>query len=119
MLSKHQTPQLPTKLRLIHFLSNRTTLSSLLKQQFHQLKQGYLGELFFHTYVKPYFSSEHVHLCSLSLQQKQSYYQLDRLLFFKERIFLFEIKHFFGDYIIRDKNWYALQTMKEINNPFI
>lgn len=114
LLSQHRMPELPLKLRQIHFLSGRMTLSSFHKKQFHQLKQGYIGELFLHRFLSEFPTSEHFHICSLSLVKNQSHYQLDRLLFFKERVFLIEVKHFFGDYLIRDKNCFSAESMKKL-----
>ncbi|WP_238458072.1 nuclease-related domain-containing protein [Alkalihalobacterium alkalinitrilicum] len=47
-----------------------------------------------------------------------TFFQIDTLLITTEKIYLFEVKNYEGDFLIEDDKWYTL-TKTEIKNPVL
>jgi hypothetical protein len=82
---------------------------------FTNLQKGYEGELKFDVWSKDLLG-EWVVLNDLLLEYNHSYFQIDSLYYSKEKLRLFDIKNFEGDFYIKDDKWLS-NNGKEIKNP--
>lgn len=97
-------------------LSKRMLLSTELKVQLKRFESGHKGELLFYKLLETYLSANTSKLFDLTIIVNGSICQIDSLLFFHKKIFIIEIKHYAGDFIIKGDEWYsANQTI--IKNP--
>lgn len=110
---------MPQELQTIHYLSGRQTLSQSLEEKRQRLERGFSGELAFHRYLQAEKLSEANSLFSLSLRNDHNFFQIDHLYIAGNKIFLHEIKHYAGDYLLDKKKFYSLRSKREIANPFI
>lgn len=116
---RHNEPEKPKELETIHYLSGRTKLPKSLKRKLNRLQSGFLGERFFCDAFKQNIDNEQTSLYSLSLTNGSNLFQIDHLYIIGNTIFLHEIKHFKGDYLFKQNNFYSIRTKREIASPFL
>lgn len=78
-------------LRLYEYLQGRKELSADEKQQHYNEMQGYVGEKKLEEKLKQY-SIHALQLYGLLLEHKASYFQMDGLLIFADKIVIIEVK---------------------------
>lgn len=119
LLRKHLHPIIPAKQYSLYYLSGRMSLPVSAEKEWERMKKGYLGELAFHRMIKSAFPINHLSLYSLTLQHDNRFFQIDHLIIFHDTIYIYEIKYFASDYVIRNNKWFSLKSDREISNPFI
>lgn len=105
----------PEELRILRALNNRKSLSDQEQIKYFKAEKGYEGECKFDEWLAPLLNGKIV-LNDLLLDYNNTIFQIDSLLITSERIILFEVKNFEGDYYVEGDGWYSLKG-KEINNP--
>jgi hypothetical protein len=112
MLVKPRTES--DKLKIYRSLHARMNLSDHDKQYFYNLQKGYEGEVIFDSLTEK-LECESLILNDLQLRSNNSSFQIDSSLI-QETFYLFEIKHFGGDYYYQADNFYTMTGVK-IQNP--
>ncbi|MBS4192662.1 NERD domain-containing protein [Bacillus sp. FJAT-49705] len=115
MLIKQRTE--PEELKLLRFLNARMELSGKEKNIYLNLEKGLKGELWFDNWIEN-FSSEWFVLNDLLLESNNSVFQIDTLLITADKMYLFEIKNYEGDFYIQGDKWYTI-SKSEIKNPIL
>ncbi len=118
-IMKHSKPQPPLELQVLSHLSSRMDLPVSSHNNLRNLKKGYEGERTFFNLLTENIHREHISLYDLLLESNQTEFQIDHLLITQNKIILNEIKNYEGDFLIKDTDWYAIPTRKEIRNPLL
>src|SRR5699024_4677461 len=84
-----------------------------------QLTKGYEGEKEFHKLVQKYIHKSTININNLTLNYDNSELQIDSLLIIENDIYLFEVKNYSGDHLIKDEKWYKVKSQNEIRNPLL
>lgn len=105
----------PIELKILRLLNPRMTLSD--KQHFSNLEKGYEGELQLDVWLED-LKNECLIVNDLLLKHKQQLFQIDTLLIFSNKIYLFNVKYYEGDYYTEHDQWYMMSG-KEINDPLL
>lgn len=103
-------------LRLLH---NRKYITEDLSLNLKQLTRGYEGELEFFNQLLEQIHQSAIIINNLILHCDDSEIQIDSLLIVGNNIYLFEVKNYYGDYLIKDERWYNVKNQNEIRNPLI
>lgn len=113
MLYKSRTKS--KELFIMELLNTRMDLSSKDKQYYHSLKKGYEGEVLFDALTEK-LQCECFILNDLLLNINNTNFQIDSLIITSEKIYLFEIKNYEGDYYYESDKLFKI-TKSEIINP--
>lgn len=97
-------------------LARRTTLTKEQQHQLYRQKHGYSGELLFANLLENELQCEPIILFSLDLVVNDNEFQVDCLLLFQNKAILIEVKHFRGDYIFENNDWFT-SSKNIISNP--
>lgn len=111
------SPRPPLELQLLTFLHPRINLSSKYKKNYENLQKGLEGERKFFEILEKDLYADCIRLYGLRFEMNETEFQIDSLLIFKNKIYLFEIKNFAGDYYVKEDRWYVVNPGKEIRNP--
>ncbi len=84
---------------------------------YSQLVKGFIGEQKFDEWLEP-LSNTRLVLHDLLLEHNNTKFQIDSLLITSEKIYLFEVKNFEGDYLIESEKWLTL-SKSEIKSPLL
>lgn len=115
MIIKARTESVELKiLRQLHLRTNQLEKEKL---QYLNLEKGYSGELAFDDAFDK-LNSNWLILNDLLLEINNTMFQLDKVVITPEKIYIYEVKNFEGDYYIEKDNWYCL-SKTEINNPVL
>jgi hypothetical protein len=105
------------ELLTLQYLSTRMNLQSKDKQHYLSLKKGYEGEKKFDIWTSK-LQCDCIILNDLLLQMNHTTFQIDSLIITADRIYLYEVKNFEGDYIYDPKeNKFFIKPNQEIINP--
>jgi len=85
------------KLTVLELLSNRKEITGKDKQHYFSLVKGNEGEMRFDTFTEK-LQCECLILNDLLLEINNTTFQIDSLIITQEKIFLYEVKNFEGDY---------------------
>ncbi|MHA6251700.1 nuclease-related domain-containing protein [Oceanobacillus sp. CAU 1775] len=88
----------PTEWIPLNYLRKRMTLDSTLSKQYSSLTKGYAGETVFDTFLEK-LSHEHLVLNDLLFEVNSTTFQIDTLIITQDKLHIFEVKNFEGDYI--------------------
>lgn len=110
-------PQKPIALTKFEVLQRYMTLETEHHYTYERLKRGYEGEKVFAALFERELSQPFHALYDLQLKKNGSEVQIDCLLFIGQKIFLFEVKHYSGNYLIDNNRWFLASTNKEIKSP--
>ncbi|MEH7122040.1 nuclease-related domain-containing protein [Bacillus sp. JJ1773] len=113
MIIKSRTE--PEELKLFRYLNVRTNLSEKDQNYYLSLEKGYQGELMFDALINP-LAINWLIINGLMLEYNHTVFQIDTLLISSEKIFVFEVKNYEGDYFLKDGRWYTFSKV-EIRNP--
>lgn len=113
----YNQPIEPKELTILNLLHKRMALSATSQHRRRNLQKGYEGEMRFYRQLKQRLDDANIVLYDLSLRADGSTFQLDCVILLQRDILLLEIKHFAGDFQIKNNKWYALATGNEIKNP--
>ncbi|HLR63975.1 MAG TPA: nuclease-related domain-containing protein [Pseudogracilibacillus sp.] len=116
-INHFQEPHTPQLYLVLQALATRKNLSPQDAQKLAQLRRGQLGERAFFEKIKPHLPKDVLIMHSLNLYHQDNAFQIDHLLFFHQKLYLFETKYFAGDYLLHDGIWTALESNQEINSP--
>ncbi|WP_071393145.1 nuclease-related domain-containing protein [Bacillus tuaregi] len=105
----------PIELLIMESLYNRVELSEKEQKQYSSLKKGYKGEVLFDKLTET-LQCDCLILNDLRLRHHSTYFQLDSLIIMADKIFLYEIKNYEGDYFFEADKFY-MRPKTEINNP--
>ncbi|MBP2242072.1 hypothetical protein J2Z40_002645 [Cytobacillus eiseniae] len=103
-----------TELRILRFLDTRMSLSNKDQKHLFYLRKGFEGEISFDS-----FTEQHQEKCfilnDLLLTSNNTTFQIDTLIV-SDKIYLFEVKNFEGDYYYNSDRLYT-KSHSEISNP--
>lgn len=115
MLYKTRTESL--ELQILRSLNTRMDLTDKDKQHYFNLKKGYEGELMFDALTEN-LQCDCLILNDLLLKMNHTLFQIDTIIIFPEKIYLFEVKNFEGDFYYDGDRIY-MKSKTEISNPLI
>lgn len=105
------------EIKILRFLNLRMELDEKDKKRFRNLVKGFEGEVMFDALTEK-LQSPSLILNDLLLEANNSKFQLDSLIIFQEKINLFEVKNYEGDFYFEGDRFYALPK-KEYKNPHL
>jgi len=103
------------ELLIFRILSSRTDLSEKAYQHYLSLEKGFIGEKKFDDWSNT-FLEEWTFINDLLLEHRNSFFQLDSIGVTQNELYLFDVKNYEGDYVIKDDVWQTT-TGLEIKNP--
>lgn len=112
-------PRISTELQILTYLNSRMNLSKQDRLSYKNLHKGYIGEKKFYHLLAKGLSIDCLILSDLLLKNNHTEFQIDHLLICQNKIYLFEVKNFEGDFYIQNDHWYVAATGKEIRNPLL
>ncbi|WP_062051776.1 nuclease-related domain-containing protein [Bacillus sp. JCM 19034] len=115
MIVKQRSKPLPL-IRLQHFKA-RTTLTEKDELQYSNLEKGYNGEQTFDEWLKA-LTADSLVLQDLLFEFNQTHFQIDTLLILSDCLLMFEVKHFSGDFYLKENRWYT-SIHTEMKNPLL
>ncbi|XJZ27103.1 nuclease-related domain-containing protein [Bacillota bacterium Lsc_1132] len=104
------------EIKIWRFLNARMTLTKDEKQHFLNLEKGFKGELMFDLLTDK-LPAGHLILNDLLLEVDRSKFQIDTAVAVQEKIHLFEVKNYEGDYVFESGKLYRVTPRKEMSNP--
>ncbi|MBY0123328.1 nuclease-related domain-containing protein [Bacillus sp. S/N-304-OC-R1] len=107
----------PAELKLMRYLSPRMKLSDKDINQYENLEKGFQGELQFDDWQRE-LSGKCLILNDLMLESQNTVIQIDSLLISYDKIYLFEVKNYEGDFYVDGDRWFTI-ARKEIQNPLL
>ncbi|MEH7082851.1 nuclease-related domain-containing protein [Neobacillus drentensis] len=105
------------EIKILRSLNLRMKLASKEKQRYHNLVKGYEGEVMFDALTEKLQCPSYI-LNDLLLETNNGKCQLDSTVIFQEKINLFEVKNYEGDFYFEGNRFYALPK-KEYKNPLL
>ncbi|MCG1022637.1 NERD domain-containing protein [Sutcliffiella horikoshii] len=105
----------PGELNLLRMLKARGGLKD--DSRFWNLEKGYQGEVLFDKWFSC-MEGEWIVVNDLLLDHDGSVFQIDSLVIGGDRVYLFEVKNFEGDFYLDDGRWLSI-SKKEIKNPLL
>ncbi|MCC5895345.1 MAG: NERD domain-containing protein [Alkalibacterium sp.] len=106
----------PILLAILNALSKRMTLSYEEKQSKINMEKGFIGEMQFDQLMTESAESEAVVLQDLLLRIKGNSVQVDALMLTQDVVYLYEIKNYDGEYVMKSGQLYTVLS-QEISNP--
>ncbi|QQK78638.1 NERD domain-containing protein [Salicibibacter cibi] len=103
------------ELKILRLLNPRMTLPD--KQYYLNLEKGFEGERQLDVWLED-LTNDCLIVNDLLLKHKQQLFQIDTLLIFSNKIYLFNGKYYEGDYYTDQDTWYIMPG-KEINDPLL
>lgn len=103
------------ELKRLRYLDKRIILSNKDALHYFTIKKGYEGELKFDEWAEN-LPANWIMITDLLLEYKNTLFQIDALIFTGDKIYLFNVKYYEGDYSIKDGKWYAPNN-SEIIDP--
>lgn len=113
MILKHRKK--PTELLILEILNARMKLSNKDSQYYQSLKKGYEGEVMFDKLTES-LQCDCLILNDLLLSVHNTTFQIDSLIITSDKVYIFEVKNFEGDYIYESDRLFTLKQT-EIFNP--
>lgn len=104
------------ELKIMRSLNMRMVLHDEEIQYFFNLKKGYEGEQKLEKLLLENLSGDYLILNDLLLEENNTSFQIDSILISQQKIHLFEVKNYEGDFYIKKDIWYTASG-KEIKNP--
>ncbi|WP_042224635.1 nuclease-related domain-containing protein [Oceanobacillus manasiensis] len=102
------------ELKIVRLLNKRKKLTSKEKQHFISLQKGYEGEVLFDTYISQLKCDCFV-LNDLLLEINNTTFQIDSLLITPQRIYLFEVKNYQGNYVYESDKLFKRPHLEVVN----
>ncbi|MFS0822490.1 nuclease-related domain-containing protein [Bacillus sp. 1P02SD] len=109
----------PPELELLRFIKGRKKVSEKIKNKIITLEKGFIGETMFDQRLEMDLYQNCLIINDLYIETNNTHYQIDSALIFQNKIHIFEIKNFEGDYVINGDRWQSLSSGKEIKNPLL
>ncbi|MFC0015182.1 MULTISPECIES: nuclease-related domain-containing protein [Allobacillus] len=105
----------PLELLQLEVLAHRTTLSPKEQSDLVKLKKGFEGERLF-DFMLEGLSKQHLQVNDLLLTFNGTVFQIDTLLITQDKIFVYEVKNFDGEFIYEQEKYFKY-PQQEIQNP--
>ncbi|WP_404431578.1 nuclease-related domain-containing protein [Sutcliffiella horikoshii] len=105
----------PSELKLLRMLKARGGLVD--DSRFWNLEKGYQGEVLFDKWFSA-LDGEWIVVNDLLLEYAGSLFQIDSLVIGADRVYLFEVKNFEGDFYLDEGKWMSISN-NEIKNPLL
>lgn len=107
----------PVELSILEFLNRRMTLDSEEMKHYTNLSKGYTGEILFDSFTDG-LSDDYLILNDLLFEVNNTTFQIDALIIAKDRIYVYEIKTFEGDYLFEHQSDKLFKRPRfEVINP--
>lgn len=106
----------PGELKLLRMLKARGGLVD--ESRFWNLEKGYRGEVLFDKWFSE-LDGEWIVVNDLLLEYAGSLFQIDSLVIGADRVYLFEVKNFEGDFYLDEGRWMSSISNNEIKNPLL
>lgn len=103
------------ELKILRILNTRMDLSAEDKKNYFKLEKGYQGEVLFDSMTEKLQNPGHI-LNDLLLKVNNTTFQIDSTIIYQEKIYLFEVKNYEGDYCY-DPEKFETITGYEVANP--
>ncbi|KGA96697.1 hypothetical protein AJ85_21410 [Alkalihalobacillus alcalophilus ATCC 27647 = CGMCC 1.3604] len=114
MIIKQQTK--PPQLNLLeHLIVRHSSLDDSDHSEYERIQKGFLGEIEFAQFLQQ-LPDEWLLFHDLLLEKDKSVFQIDSLVISPEKIYLFEVKNYEGDFIFSQDRFYSINNL-EIQNP--
>src|SRR5690625_749970 len=104
----------PKELLVMKALEARMDLSIKQKQYFQALERGYDGEVLFDSLIEK-LECECIILNDLLLNFNNTTFQIDSLIITSNKIYIFEIKNYEGDYLYEADSLFTINKKEIIN----
>lgn len=111
-------PQWSKATQQLAYLQRRIRLTKEEEVLLFNGRQGFKGEKAFANLLEANLSRNTSVLYDVLLKYQNTHFQMDALFIQAEKIYLFEIKHFYGDYLYQDQDFYKLKPKRKVKNPF-
>lgn len=105
------------ELKVFYFLSKRKSLLQNDHLKLRQLMKGFAGEISFYDQLCESLHQSAIILPDIKLRFSDSEVQIDSLALIDNDIYLFEVKNYSGDFIIKNDSWYNVKSKNEIRDP--
>lgn len=103
------------ELRLLHALDRRLTLSPKDRKNYLHLLKGLKGERRFDKLLNN-LKCDHIQIHDLLLEHNGTVFQIDTLLITKEKVFVYEVKNYQGEFFFDQERFFKVPR-QEIMNP--
>ncbi|RXI99858.1 NERD domain-containing protein [Anaerobacillus alkaliphilus] len=107
-----------TELIILRYLNKRMILSEKDLLHLASLEKGYAGELIFDSWLERKLPNKFLVLSDLLLECNNTTFQIDSLVISPDPVYMFEVKNFEGDYVIKADKWYVRNGI-EIQDPVL
>ncbi|GFZ86904.1 hypothetical protein GCM10010978_28480 [Compostibacillus humi] len=107
--------EMPLELLLYESLSRRKNLNDKEQKYYLNLKRGYEGEVIFSEHTEE-LKGKHLVLTDLIFECNQTIFQIDCLIITQERIYLYEVKNYEGDFYFEGDKFFKKPRL-EVMNP--
>jgi hypothetical protein len=94
------------ELKRLRYLDKRIILLDKDALHYFTIKKGYEGELKFDEWAEN-LPANWIMISDLLLEYNNTLFQIDALIFTGDKIYLFNVKYYEGDYYIKDGKWYS------------
>ncbi len=111
----YKNRKIPIELDVLSFLQSRVKMNPQDRQHYIRLKKGFEGETQFDQLIES-LDCDHLILNDLMLDHQDTVFQVDSLLITPEKIILYEIKNYQGEFVLEDDRLYKL-PQQELVNP--
>lgn len=108
----------PDIIKILRLLNARGELTEQERKYFESKKKGYEGEVLFDQLVTEPLQCECLVLNDLLFKFNNTYFQIDTMIIFKEKIHLFDVKCFQGDYYYEDSKFFSING-SERDDPLV
>lgn len=112
-------PLPPQELIFLKSLQCRMNLPGKYKLKIKQLTKGYEGEKKFFTLLNKQLPPNAIILNNLMLKSNDTTFQIDSLLIYENKVSIFEVKNFKGDFSVSNDRWFKIDRQNEIINPLL
>lgn len=101
---------------VLRSLNNRMKLSPEDLIYYRNLERGLVGERLFDEHLKKKLTNDYLVISDITFKHNNKTFQIDSLVISQHKIYIFEVKYFEGDYIIKDNHFCTLNG-KERYDP--
>lgn len=99
------------ELRLLHALDRRLTLSPKDRKNYLHLLKGLKGERRFDKLLNN-LKCDHIQIHDLLLEHNGTVFQIDTLLITKEKVFVYEVKNYQGEFFFDQERFFKVPGKK-------
>ncbi len=107
-----------TELLILKYLDRRMILSEKDALHLASLVKGFAGEQLFDRWLEKKLPNKLLFLSDLLLECNNTTFQIDSVVLTQNPIYLFEVKNYEGDFVIKSDKWY-IRNGVEIQDPVL